>query len=693
MHYPTVMPLAMTIAVAEECREMMTLLLERMGIDMSAFCTAIAAALPVSGQHMHNTIPISEELDSILERSVLLSREKGSSSVEPSTVFETIVTEPGEVRDLLLSLGATEAKIITAFSNSQVWEYSIPKNLRTYAIDLTEAAKNEKIEPVIGRDSEIRRLMQILLRKTKNNPVLVGAAGTGKTAIAEGLALQIAKGDVPDGIKSIRLFSLDIPALIAGAGVQGEFEDRLKKVMKDVNEHPEIVLFIDEIHLLIGSGGGRGGMDAANILKPALSRGEIRVIGATTTEEYTQYIESDKAFERRFQKIMVEEPDEESAIQILMGIRGRFEVFHAIQISDEAIRASVHLSKRYIGERYLPDKAIDLLDEASSQLKMEDKNGRKRILKEEHIHNVVTAWTGIPIPGIQEDEAQMLSTMEKDLARTIVGQQEAVNAITRVIRRNKIGLGDAGRPIGSFLFLGPTGVGKTALAKELANFLFNSPDMMIRIDMSEYQQEHTVSRLFGAPPGYVGYGQGGQLTEAVRHKPYSVILLDEIEKAHPRIFETLLQVLDDGRMTDGQGRTVNFKNTIIIMTSNLREEQLKTRMSPEFLNRIDAAIVFNSLGSGEIHRICYQQMIALQEQMTTNGICLEYDENVINLLCEKGYCREYGARAIKRIINHNIIDGLASALVENTVSKESPIVVSISESGDFVFHNAMEQIK
>lgn len=686
MRYSAIPPLAMTIAIAEESRDMVTTIIHRMGLDMSEFCSALAAALPVSGHNNTATIPISEELNSILDVAVNSAQKSGKTHVDPVDVFQILVTHTGETKDIVLSLGATERRANQAFSSATLTYPSpdIPKSLKKYAIDLTQAAREGKLEPVIGRKEEIRRVIQILLRKTKNNPVLVGMAGTGKTAVAEGLAQVIVNGEVPDDLKGIRLFSLDVPAMVAGAGVQGEFEDRLKRVMKDMDEHPEFILFIDEIHLLIGTGGHGGAMDAANILKPALSRGKIRVIGATTTDEYTKFVESDKAFERRFQKVPVEEPDMDTAIAIVQGIKGRYEAFHCITIQDDAVRASVILSMRYCNERCLPDKAIDLLDEAASRLKMEESTNK--VMTENDIRNVVTALTGIPLAKLQDNDKAKLAALEDTLSGKIIGQQEAVAAVSKVLRRNKMGLGDPGRPIGSFLFLGPTGVGKTALAKTLADYLFDSPDMMVRIDMSEYQQEHAVSRFFGAPPGYVGYGQGGQLTEAVRQHPYSVILLDEIEKAHSKVFETLLQVLDDGRMTDGQGRTVNFRNTIIIMTSNLKENQLRSRMSPEFLNRIDDVVVFKHLEECDVLRICRLQMEDQKERMSACGISLQYDNAVLEHLCREGFSPEYGARAIKRTINHLIVDGVTSALLQGRLSKESPVFANVID-GDIVFSN------
>lgn len=690
-------PLAEMIAIAEGWRETVSHTVRRMGVDMSTFCTALASAMPIQGTNTGPSIPISEDLDGFLESALRLAQGRGEELVEPQHVFEALSIYPGDVHDILMSLGCTGQRILAGFCQNGPEgeggddEKRSPNGLNRYARDLTRAAEEGKLHPVIGRDEEISRIVQALLRKNKNNPLLVGPAGTGKTAIAEGLAQRIAHGDVPEGLRGCRVFSLDITALIAGAGVQGEFENRLKQVMKDVMAHPEIILFVDEIHLLIGTGAGRGAMDAANILKPALSRGEIRMMGATTTDEYRKYIETDKAFERRFQTIAVNEPDTESAIDILRGIKAQYEDFHGISIPDATIRAAVLLSQRYLNERCLPDKAIDLLDEAASRLRME--RGMQLVaesvpvLEEDDIHKVVTAWTGIPLSSLQEDEMQQLQQLEETLSRKVIGQAAAVHAVSTVIRRNKMGLGDPGRPIGSFLFLGPTGVGKTALAKTLSEYLFNSPDAMVRLDMSEYQQEHTVARLFGAPPGYVGYGQGGQLTEAVRRHPYSVILLDEMEKAHPKVFDTLLQVLDDGRMTDGEGRTVNFRNTIIIMTSNLKENQLGSRLSPEFLNRIDDIVCFSDLGRTEVLCICKIQMEAQRRKMADCGINLHYDDQAVNFICDNGYSPEYGARPVKRAVNHYVVDGIASGLINGEISKDAPIVITAGNEG-LRIHNA-----
>ena len=698
-------------------------------------------------------------------------------------------------------------------------------NLMKYARNLNKEAEEGIIEPSIGRDSEIRRILQIISRKTKNNPILVGEPGTGKTAIVEGLAHRIIRGDIPLELKGIKVYSLDLTALMAGASVQGEFETRLKGLIEEVTSDKDILLFIDEIHLLIGAGRTSGAMDAANILKPAMARGQIKVIGATTTDEFRKYIESDKAFARRFQTIMVEEPDVDSAITILRGIKNRFEKFHRIKILDEAVVAAVHLSYRYINERFLPDKAIDLLDEAASRMRIarssvpselddlsrmirskemeresirqdnqnqdlsdlnleianlreqenvlnakwqnerrrfeelqqlqelsaslsdkyesaerlgqydealrfrnqlstiteeinqmlsdldhEDSSLLKASLDEDDIRQVVTLWTGIPVNRMSDDENEKLLHLEDELHASVKGQETAVHVVSNIIRRNRMGFGDANKPIGSFLFLGTTGVGKTELSKALADYLFNSRDMMIRIDMSEYQQEHSVARLFGAPPGYVGYDQGGQLTEAVRRKPYSVILLDEIEKAHRKVFETLLQVLDDGRMTDGQGHVVDFKNTIIIMTSNMgaedmtnsisqdgslqNENELKQRIiamlkqqtSPEFVNRIDEIVMFQPLSKEIILEIVKLQIEQLIQRVKRNDIDLRVSPRAIFLIAEMGYEPTMGARPVKRCINDKVLNPLIQSLLTRQVTKERPINVDIV-NGEIQFVN------
>jgi len=679
--------------------------------------------------------------------------------------------------------------------------------LSKYAVDLNEAAAKGKLDPVIGRDDEIRRVLQILSRRTKNNPILVGEPGVGKTAISEGIATKIVNGQVPENLKNRKVFSLDMGALIAGAKYQGEFEERLKGVVKEVVESDgEIILFIDEIHTLVGAGRSSGAMDASNILKPALARGELRTIGSTTLDEYQKYFEQDKALERRFQKVMVDEPSPAESIAILRGLKERYENHHRVSIEDDALIAAVNLGHRYINNRFLPDKAIDLVDEAASKLRLEmnsvpepidELNSKIRQLeiekeaikregtslksekideelskcKEEHaalskrweeekgivtelnktrsemedlkrdaaiaeragdfgkvaeirygklaaaqkkleelgrkqseikdpliteavtpedIAEVVARWTGIPVNKMLESEKEKLLRMEDELHKRVVGQDKAISAVADAVRRSRAGLSNEHRPIGSFLFLGTTGVGKTELAKALAEFLFNDETMMTRIDMSEYQESHTVSRLIGAPPGYVGYDEGGQLTEAVRRKPYSVVLLDEIEKAHPDVFNILLQVLDDGRLTDNKGRTVDFKNTILIMTSNLKEEELRTRMRPEFLNRIDEIVTFDVLTKDDIRKIVRIQTDILQRKLEDENVGLHFTKAFEDDMVENGYDPAYGARPVKRLIQRELVNKLAREILEGKIRKDSEIEVDCID-GQTVLKNSSKQ--
>lgn len=705
--------------------------------------------------------------------------------------------------------------------------------LSKYARDLCQAASESKLDPVIGRDDEIRRMLQILSRRTKNNPILIGEPGVGKTAIVEGLAHRIVRGDVPENLKGKKIYSLDMGALIAGAKYQGEFEERLKGVIKEViDSQGGIILFIDEIHTLVGAGGGASSLDAANILKPALARGELRAIGATTLDEYRKYFEVDKALERRFQMVMVEEPDELASISILRGLKERYENHHKVRILDEALLAAVHLSHRYITDRFLPDKAIDLVDEAAARLRIqidsmpeeldeisrrikqleiereaikkendepkleqlsadisllkereealskrwkaekeiinaiqqrkiekeqlaqeaeraerdgdygkvaeirygkmealtraiEEENARlealrngegmiKEVVSSDDIADIVAKWTGIPISRMLRSEREKLLTLEEELHKRVVGQDDAIRAVSDAIRRSRAGLQDPKRPIGSFIFLGTTGVGKTELAKALAECLFDDENMMTRIDMSEYQEKFAATRLIGAPPGYVGYDEGGQLTEAIRRKPYSVVLFDEIEKAHPDVFNLLLQVLDDGRLTDNKGHVVNFKNTIIIMTSNLGShilnerigdsddvhsaeaiEQskqevltlLKRTMRPEFLNRIDEIVVFNPLNREEIHTIVRLQLEGIARQLKNNGIELRYTDQALEHLSSMGYSPEFGARALKRVLQREVLNELSKALLAGTIVNERPITVELSEDKKIIFKN------
>ena len=678
--------------------------------------------------------------------------------------------------------------------------------MEKYAKNLVEQARSGKLDPVIGRDEEIRRVLQILSRRTKNNPILIGEPGTGKTAIVEGLAERIVRGDVPENLKNKQLYSLDMGALVAGAKYKGEFEERLKSVIKEVtNANGQIILFIDEIHTLVGAGGGEGAMDAANILKPALARGELRAIGATTLNEYQKYFEKDKALERRFQTVMVNEPDEIDAISILRGIKERYENHHKVRIQDDACIAAVKLSERYISDRFLPDKAIDLMDEAAAKLRMErdsvpeeldeitrhlkqleiereaikrendqpkiqqldkeiaelkdqehdfrakwegekalvnkiqqDKQeienlkfeaermeregnyervaeirysklkaleddikkiqeqlkstqGGAAMVREEvtadDIAEVVSRWTGIPVSRMMQSEREKLLHLEEELHKRVIGQDEAITAVSDAVRRSRAGLQDPKRPIASFIFLGTTGVGKTELAKALAEYLFNDESMMTRIDMSEYQEKFSVTRLIGAPPGYVGYDEGGQLTEAVRRKPYSVVLFDEIEKAHPDVFNTLLQVLDDGRLTDNKGRVVNFKNTIIIMTSNASREMLRKTFRPEFLNRIDDIITFKPLTQEQIAEVVELQMKRVKKMLEPQGFELLWTPAAIQYLAKVGYDPEFGARPVKRAIQDYVLNDLSKKILAEEVSREKPITIDHTDADGLVFKN------
>ena len=835
-HCASIEPQIMMVAMMQEGQDMIYFMLRKLNVDKTAFFQAVSDSISHLPQGENEHPDITDNLERVLSKADDLAESTGSAVVALEHIFWAFRCINGPVCEIMKRFGITEQELKNAvelFRNgnfNQSGELESPEdaqkpNLMKYARNLNKEAEEGIIEPSIGRDSEIRRILQIISRKTKNNPILVGEPGTGKTAIVEGLAHRIIRGDIPLELKGIKVYSLDLTALMAGASVQGEFETRLKGLIEEVTSDKDILLFIDEIHLLIGAGRTSGAMDAANILKPAMARGQIKVIGATTTDEFRKYIESDKAFARRFQTIMVEEPDVDSAITILRGIKNRFEKFHRIKILDEAVVAAVHLSYRYINERFLPDKAIDLLDEAASRMRIarssvpselddlsrmirskemeresirqdnqnqdlsdlnleianlreqenvlnakwqnerrrfeelqqlqelsaslsdkyesaerlgqydealrfrnqlstiteeinqmlsdldhEDSSLLKASLDEDDIRQVVTLWTGIPVNRMSDDENEKLLHLEDELHASVKGQETAVHVVSNIIRRNRMGFGDANKPIGSFLFLGTTGVGKTELSKALADYLFNSRDMMIRIDMSEYQQEHSVARLFGAPPGYVGYDQGGQLTEAVRRKPYSVILLDEIEKAHRKVFETLLQVLDDGRMTDGQGHVVDFKNTIIIMTSNMgaedmtnsisqdgslqNENELKQRIiamlkqqtSPEFVNRIDEIVMFQPLSKDIILEIVKLQIEQLIQRVKRNGIDLRVSPRAIFLIAEMGYEPTMGARPVKWCINDKVLNPLIQSLLTRQVTKERPINVDIV-NGEIQFVN------
>ena len=756
---------------------------------------------------------LSNETNQILMNAEDTAKKMGDEFVSVEPILLAIVQGNSTAARILKDAGANVKDMLAAIQTlrqgQNVKSQSADDNyqsLEKYAKNLVEQARSGKLDPVIGRDEEIRRVLQILSRRTKNNPILIGEPGTGKTAIVEGLAERIVRGDVPENLKNKQLYSLDMGALVAGAKYKGEFEERLKSVIKEVtNANGQIILFIDEIHTLVGAGGGEGAMDAANILKPALARGELRAIGATTLNEYQKYFEKDKALERRFQTVMVNEPDEVDAISILRGIKERYENHHKVRIQDDACIAAVKLSERYISDRFLPDKAIDLMDEAAAKLRMErdsvpeeldeitrhlkqleiereaikrendqpkiqqldkeiaelkdqehdfrakwegekalvnkiqqDKQeienlkfeaermeregnyervaeirysklkaleddikkiqeqlkstqGGAAMVREEvtadDIAEVVSRWTGIPVSRMMQSEREKLLHLEEELHKRVIGQDEAITAVSDAVRRSRAGLQDPKRPIASFIFLGTTGVGKTELAKALAEYLFNDESMMTRIDMSEYQEKFSVTRLIGAPPGYVGYDEGGQLTEAVRRKPYSVVLFDEIEKAHPDVFNTLLQVLDDGRLTDNKGRVVNFKNTIIIMTSNASREMLKKTFRPEFLNRIDDIITFKPLTQEQIAEVVELQMKRVKKMLEPQGFELLWTPAAIQYLAKVGYDPEFGARPVKRAIQDYVLNDLSKKILAEEVSREKPITIDYSEANGIEFKN------
>ncbi|HEY0897742.1 MAG TPA: ATP-dependent chaperone ClpB [Sphingobacteriaceae bacterium] len=819
-------------------------LLKKLNVNVNRLNTILDAEIQSYPKVSGGNLYLSSGANSALQKAQSYLKEFKDEFVSVEHILLGILNAGDKVGTLLKDAGVNEKYLKKAITelrgDSRVTDQNAEATynaLNKYARNLNEYAESGKLDPVIGRDDEIRRVIQILSRRTKNNPILIGEPGVGKTAIAEGIAFRIIKGDVPENLKTKIVYSLDMGALIAGAKYKGEFEERLKAVVKEVTQSDgEIILFIDEIHTLVGAGGGEGAMDAANILKPALARGELRAIGATTLNEYQKYLEKDKALERRFQKVMVDEPDTQDAISILRGLKERYETHHKVRIKDEAIIAAVELSQRYISDRFLPDKAIDLMDEAASKLRLEmdsvpeevdelerrimqleiereaikrendekkvqelsaeianlsadrdslrarwqaekdlveainqklenienykleaqqaeragdygkvaelrygkikeaqdeseelkkqledQQKSEARMLKEEvtseDIAGVVSRWTGIPVTKMIQSEREKLLHLEEELHKRVAGQQEAIEAISDAIRRSRAGLQDKRKPIGSFIFLGTTGVGKTELAKALAEFLFNDEHNMVRIDMSEYQERHAVSRLIGAPPGYVGYDEGGQLTEAVRRKPYSVILLDEIEKAHPDVFNILLQVLDDGRLTDNKGRVVNFKNTIIIMTSNIGShliqdnfkdlneynqdeviaktknelfELLKQTIRPEFLNRIDDLIMFTPLGRNELRDIVDLQFRGLQQTLREMGIEIEASQEALDWLAQLGYDPQFGARPLKRVIQKRILNELSKDILAGKVDKDSKIRLDVFDN-KFVFMNAEEK--
>jgi ATP-dependent Clp protease ATP-binding subunit ClpB len=839
-NHPSIENAHLLKGILDNDEEIITYLFGKLGANLGRVKSAndaILNGLPkVAGQQ---TQTLSNQANNTLMYSEKLMKEMGDEYVSVEHLIISLINNNDNVGNVLKDAGIkiNDAKkaILELKGDSKISSQGGGEQynaLKKYGMNLNQMASSGKLDPVIGRDEEIRRVLQILSRRTKNNPILIGEPGVGKTAIAEGLARRIIQGDVPENLKTKTIYSLDMGALIAGAKYKGEFEERLKAVVNEViKSNGEIVLFIDEIHTLVGAGKSEGAMDAANILKPALARGELKAIGATTLAEYQKYIENDKALERRFQKVMVEEPDIQDAISILRGLKERYEVHHKVRIKDEAIINAVELSSRYISDRFLPDKAIDLLDEAASKLRIEidslpeeldemnrkimqleiereaikkendveklnklnedlanlseDRNsinarwkrekevveqiqaskgqienfkneadqaerngdfgkvaelrygkikeaeqnvielqkklseiqGDKAMVKEEvdaeDIAEVVSKWTGIPVNRMLQSEREKLIHLETELHKRVVGQDEAIAAISDAVRRSRAGLQDPKRPIGSFIFLGTTGVGKTELAKALASFLFNDDSAMVRIDMSEYQEKHTVSRLIGAPPGYVGYDEGGQLTEAIRRRPYSVVLLDEIEKAHPDVFNILLQVLDDGRLTDNKGRTANFKNTIIIMTSNIGSHiiqenfelmneankveifaktknevylQLKNSIRPEFLNRIDEVIMFEPLSRENIHEIVKIQMKGITTQLEEVGFKIEITEDAIDWLAQLGYDPQFGARPLKRVLQKRVLNELSKMILLNEIKKEDIIIVD-AVNNQIVFKN------
>ena len=816
-------PVHILKGVLEKAKDVTTFIFQKLGVNAQQIETLVEQEIKHLPRVQGGQPYLSNDSNNVLVRAQEQSQKMGDEFVACEPILLALLSVNSTASRIMKDAGCTEKDMQKAIQElrqgQKVQSQSADDNyqsLEKYAKNLVDLARKGKLDPVIGRDDEIRRVLQILSRRTKNNPILIGEPGTGKTAIVEGLAGRIVRGDVPENLKDKQLYSLDMGALVAGAKYKGEFEERLKSVINEVTKaEGRIILFIDEIHTLVGAGGGEGAMDAANILKPALARGELRAIGATTLNEYQKYFEKDKALERRFQTVMVDEPDELSAISILRGLKERYENHHKVRIQDDACIAAVQLSERYISERFLPDKAIDLMDEAAAKLRMErdsvpeeldeitrrlaqleieresikrenlsqtsgssqvspaskleqldkdiaelkeqetqfrakwegerqlinkiqqDKqemenlkleaeraeregdygrvaeirysklkaleddikaiqqqlataqNGDSLVREEvtaDDIAEVVSRWTGIPVTRMMQSEREKLLHLEEELHKRVIGQDEAITAVSDAVRRSRAGLQDPKRPIASFIFLGTTGVGKTELAKTLADYLFNDETMMTRIDMSEYQEKYSVSRLIGAPPGYVGYDEGGQLTEAVRRKPYSVVLFDEIEKAHPDVFNILLQVLDDGRLTDNKGRTANFKNTIIIMTSNATREQLRATMRPEFLNRIDEIITFTPLTKEQIADVVRLQMKKVTDMLEPQGIRLECTPQAIAYLAEEGYDPDFGARPVKRAIQQYVLNDLSKKLLADEVDRTKPIL--IDDFGDgLVFRN------
>ena len=794
-------PVHLLKALMDKARDVSNFIFQKLGVNTQQMEMLLEQEIKHLPRVQGGQPYLSNDTNQILVNAENISQKMGDQFVSVEPILLAILASSSTAGRILKDAGCNDKDMRAAINElrqgQKVQSQSADDNyqsLEKYAKNLVEEARAGKLDPVIGRDEEIRRVLQILSRRTKNNPILIGEPGTGKTAIVEGLAQRIVRGDVPENLKDKQLFSLDMGALVAGAKYKGEFEERLKSVINEVTKSDgRIILFIDEIHTLVGAGGGEGAMDAANILKPALARGELRSIGATTLNEYQKYFEKDKALERRFQTVMVDEPDEISAISILRGLKERYENHHKVRIQDDACIAAVQLSERYISERFLPDKAIDLMDEAAAKLRMErdsvpeeldeisrrlkqleiereaikreddtdklaqldkeiaelrDKESQFRakwegertlvnkiqedkqeienlkieaeraeregnygrvaeirygkiksleaniaaiqqqlhsqqgadvMVREEvtadDIAEVVSRWTGIPVARMMQSEREKLLHLEEELHRRVIGQEQAIEAVSDAVRRSRAGLQDPKRPIASFIFLGTTGVGKTELAKALAEYLFNDETMMTRIDMSEYQEKYSVSRLIGAPPGYVGYDEGGQLTEAVRRKPYSVVLFDEIEKAHPDVFNILLQVLDDGRLTDNKGRTANFKNTIIIMTSNYTEERLRQSVRPEFLNRIDEILTFQQLTREQIADVVRLQMNKVKKMLESQGFDINVTDAAIDYLATEGYDPDFGARPVKRAIQRLVLNDLSRKILADEVSREKPITI------------------
>ena len=805
-------PVHLLKALMDKARDVTNFIFQKLGVNTQQIEMLLEQEIKHLPRVQGGQPYLSNDTNQILVNAENISQKMGDQFVSVEPILLAILASSSTAGRILKDAGCNDKDMRAAINElrqgQKVQSQSADDNyqsLEKYAKNLVEEARAGKLDPVIGRDEEIRRVLQILSRRTKNNPILIGEPGTGKTAIVEGLAQRIVRGDVPENLKDKQLFSLDMGALVAGAKYKGEFEERLKSVINEVTKSDgRIILFIDEIHTLVGAGGGEGAMDAANILKPALARGELRSIGATTLNEYQKYFEKDKALERRFQTVMVDEPDEISAISILRGLKERYENHHKVRIQDDACIAAVQLSERYISERFLPDKAIDLMDEAAAKLRMErdsvpeeldeitrrlkqleiereaikreddtdklaqldkeiaelrDKESQFRakwegertlvnkiqedkqeienlkieaeraeregnygrvaeirygkiksleaniaaiqqqlhsqqgadvMVREEvtadDIAEVVSRWTGIPVARMMQSEREKLLHLEEELHKRVIGQDKAIEAVSDAVRRSRAGLQDPKRPIASFIFLGTTGVGKTELAKALAEYLFNDETMMTRIDMSEYQEKYSVSRLIGAPPGYVGYDEGGQLTEAVRRKPYSVVLFDEIEKAHPDVFNILLQVLDDGRLTDNKGRTANFKNTIIIMTSNYTEERLRQSVRPEFLNRIDEILTFQQLTREQIADVVRLQMNKVKKMLESQGFDINVTDAAIDYLATEGYDPDFGARPVKRAIQRCVLNDLSRKILADEVSREKPITIDAVD-GRLSFRN------